>query len=95
MSDLTCSLAVCGKDILGRGILLKDDYGAGMFEKQQDVFDTYIIQAPDDGIQNHIVILHPLCFQNLFDEMMMKEVYTAVTLIIASTEDLREGLQIP
>lgn len=88
---MTCSLKSCGKDLLGMCVLIKDEYHAGLSDEQYDSYNT----MEEGGQINRLFILHPVCWEQVFDELMAQEQMTAIMVIVGGVADIRAGLSIP
>lgn len=93
MPEMTCSIKECGKEIVGTGVVLKDFWEAGLFEKP-DLFDTYVLME-DEGTFTHTVILHPVCFVDVFHEFMRQEGQTGIVVVVGPIGVIRQELGIP
>lgn len=86
--DVTCSHPDCGEQILGTVVFLAPPEGSSI-DWQAGGYDDYVNQLPDGGYV-HYVMLHPNCFQQVFNEFMRLELMTVLTLIIGPIGILKE-----
>jgi hypothetical protein len=91
LNELTCSAAFCGEELTGQAVLLYDTEGESSWGRS---FETYVLQERG-GDQREVVIIHPRCFQVLFDEMQKQEIGVTLQFVMGSCSDMREALVIP
>jgi len=83
---MTCSL--CGKEIVGVGVLIADENG----EWEDDKISFY---HSEGGELDTFALLHPVCFVNIFHELLRQENEAYFIVAISKTGNLREALQLP
>lgn len=88
-----CSIKECGKEIVGVGVLLADEFEAGIKWREGGFLPYTGIK--DDGKETEYIIIHPVCFIDLFNEFTRQQSQTALMIMVAHTGDLREALAIP
>lgn len=97
--EMRCSIKECGKELLGTSIMLRDQHDGKTFEmgKEQGLYETYLVDtgAPGPSVHEHLVIMHPTCFLELFDELFAQELSAIFTLYVGPINEIREGLEIP
>jgi hypothetical protein len=82
--DVTCSLGDCGEQVVGIGIILADVRGETDWEKGG--YTTY-------GDKVKFVILHPMCFLRLFDEIIRQQLSTALNFYVSTSGDIHAILK--
>jgi hypothetical protein len=83
---MDCSL--CAKEIVGVGVLIADESN----EWQDDSISFY---HSEGGELDTFALLHPVCFVDIFHELLRQEKETYFVVAISRTGNLRESLQIP
>ena len=91
MAELTCSLGECRNEILGTGVLLSNLDGAEI-DWDTSELETYI--GDKNGLTTEWVILHPVCFTRLFDEMMRQNQTSVLMIAMGTVSDMRLALAI-
>ena len=88
MQELLCSNPDCNSLVLGRGVLLADDLDLGLPVSEQ--FKTY------DHVEGkaQIILLHPNCFIELFNEFMRQENQTILRIVIGGVDDIDEIVRV-
>lgn len=83
---LECSS--CRKEIVGIGVVLADE-----LEGNHENFVTYHGELPD-GEKTSYFLLHPVCFIDIFNEIVRQEKEAAISVYVAVAGNIREALAI-
>lgn len=86
MEDLICSLGECDEVITGSGVLLADDYNFGINWEEQG-FRAY------NGSEKSFVVLHPVCFERVIQELVRMQGMTALMLVVGFAGQLKADLE--
>jgi hypothetical protein len=90
VEEITCSLDTCGKELVGVIVTLADDVipDDTLF---QEGFNVYTGQK-QGGEQVQFVMLHPVCFVDMFHELIRQQRMTAITTFVGPIGVVREAL---
>ena len=81
---VTCTL--CEKEVLGRAIMLINDSP----EALRPVWNHDAVNRFSNGIE--YMVLHPMCFETLWQRVCEGEVNVALTLCFGTLDDLVRGM---
>lgn len=91
--ELKCSLPDCLKDVVGKAVLLSDQF-TGEVDLTSGGFLVHIGVNPDTDEEYEYLIMHPVCFLKLFNEFMLLEQGTILLMAMGPIGDLKAGLGI-
>lgn len=86
--NLVCSLTDCLELVTGSGVVLADDEPDSGIDWYNTDFRPY------EGTEKPFVVLHPVCFQRVFEELIRQENVTVLSLIVGFAGDIKEALEI-